>query len=838
MSTENEKPSILQNAEFLYAVLETSKTNIIIADLEEKIIYANPRSLQILAELESELNASLPRGFRANKIIGGSIHRFHKDPDTVRRVLRRLRKGENHLVIIKPGKLTFSLNARPIFDAAGTKLGYVTEWDNLTAKIASDHAAARLLSSIEGSSGAMMTCDRNLMVTYANPATMKMLAENIHEFQKAFPGFTLEKFVGSNIDLFHKNPQHQRTILTNPAQLPYKTDVRIGNLTFQLNVTAMRDARNEYIGNTVEWSNVTELRAKEADVARLSGMIEEARTNFMVCDTDLKITYANPAVISMFRKYQSKIREAFPNFDADHLLGRCIDDFHANPGHQRKILGDVSRLPIQSKLTLAGLEFGLHASAVKDAKGNCIGNAVEWTDYNDRVIYSKEVDRLYHQIQTGHLSARGELEKVPEVYRPMIQNINKIIEAVVEPIDEIQTKLAKIATGDLNAFVTGDYQGDHALLKNALNNTLQSLGELSNTAVKIAEGDLTVQVIPKSEVDNMGKSMQLIVTNLNKLLGQVLQASEEIESGSSQIASASQNLAQGASSQASALEEITASMTQVAAQTETNAENANQANILATSARESANAGDAQMKGMITAMSEIDESSQNISKIIKVIDEIAFQTNLLALNAAVEAARAGVHGKGFAVVANEVRNLAGRSAKAAKETTDMIEDSTKRVQQGIDIANKTGQALTEIVSGVGKVTDLVGEIAAASREQAEGIGQINQGLRQIEQVTQANTSTSEETAASAEQLSSQSTHLKQMLSAFKIRREAPALPQGLTPELLQAVQSYLASQAGQLPGLNMPQAYAAPQVRETPPRGQKVEPHQIISLDDNEFGRF
>ena len=297
-------------------------------------------------------------------------------------------------------------------------------------------------------------------------------------------------------------------------------------------------------------------------------------------------------------------------------------------------------------------------------------------------------------------------------------------------------------------------------------------------------------------------SVNNILDSLNGTMSQIMSSAEQIASGISQVSTASQALSDGATRQAASIEEITASIADMTDQTMQNARNAGQANELTTQAGDLAGQGDAQMQAMVRAMSEIDESSQNISKIIKVIDEIAFQTNLLALNAAVEAARAGVHGKGFAVVAEEVRNLAARSANAAKETTVMIEGSIKKVSQGSAIARETADALTQIVDSVGKVSKLVAEIAHASNEQAQGIAQVNEGLKQVDQVTQQNTAGAEESASAAEDLSRQASRLKELVSRFS----TSGTQQGVVPLVA-------ANQAG--------------------PR-----PADVIALDDAEFGRY
>ncbi len=298
------------------------------------------------------------------------------------------------------------------------------------------------------------------------------------------------------------------------------------------------------------------------------------------------------------------------------------------------------------------------------------------------------------------------------------------------------------------------------------------INEVVKSARKLADGDLNIELnnASKDEIGMLAVSFNQMTDNINSLLSNITVTSEQVAAGSKQVSEGSQVLSQGATEQASSIEELTASITQIASQTRQNAENANKANELATNAKDNAVKGNKQMKDMVNAMSEISDSSSNISKIIKVIDEIAFQTNILALNAAVEAARAGQHGKGFAVVAEEVRNLAARSANAAKETTTMIEGSIKKVGDGTKMANDTSNALDEIVKGVEKAANLVADIASASNEQATGISQINKGIEQVSQVIQSNSATAEESASASEELSSQAEILMELVSKFKLKR--------------------------------------------------------------------
>lgn len=386
-----------------------------------------------------------------------------------------------------------------------------------------------------------------------------------------------------------------------------------------------------------------------------------------------------------------------------------------------------------------------------------------------------DTNLLTEEALKGNLSFRADSAKHNGEFKKIIEGINSTLDAIVNPINDVSNVMEKISGGLLNTHIDKEYKGDYAKLVNSVNSTVIKLksviSELANVLQHISQGNLNIDLVRTYEGDFgiISKSINNIIISLNDILGDVIKTSNQVSIGSRQVSEGSMQLSQGATEQASSIQELSSSMSLISEQTKSNAENASKANQLALEAKMIADTGNNQMKDMLKAMEEINVASENISKIIKVIDEIAFQTNILSLNAAVEAARAGIHGKGFAVVAEQVGNLAARSAEAAKETTEYIEASIKKVHGGTKIVNETANSLLGIVSSSSQVADLVNEIAIASKNQATGILQINVGIDQVSKVIQSNSATAQESAAASTSLNDQINNLNKNISRFKLR---------------------------------------------------------------------
>ncbi|WP_286268857.1 methyl-accepting chemotaxis protein [Thalassotalea hakodatensis] len=728
---------------FISAAIEQSGTAFMMIDRDFIVNYVNESTMKLLKKHEAVFQQKWP-SFRAekDKILGTCIDVFHVKPEHQRKMLSDP-SNLPYVTDINIEHLIIELNVTAINDADGNYIGNSLEWSDVTATRAAEDKAAQLQGAIDQSVTPSMLIDRDFIITYANYATLDLLKKHEATFANKWPGFKAdeESILGTCIDGFHKNPAHQRELLSDPSNLPFKTDIRIEHLIFELNVTAVLDLRGNYIGNSLEWQDVTVARAKSVEVGRLTSAVEGMSTNLMMADLKGNIVYANPAVKAMLKRREARLRTVLPSFSVDTMIGTNFDSFHQNPAHQQNLLGNPENLPYKAEISVAGLTFELIAIALKDEDGNHVGTAVQWLDLTEERDAQNQVEKLINDAISGKLDSRIATEEYSGFMKGLGESINNLMNAIVEPITEAINVAQALSDGDLSQTMDGEYAGEFLALSNAMNGS---------------------------------------INNLNNMVEAIRAASTNVFDSAREIAEGNNELSHRTESQASSLEETASAMEEITSTVQQNADNATEARKLSVDVMDKATNGGAVVKNAITAMSDINKSSKKIADIISVIDEIAFQTNLLALNAAVEAARAGEQGRGFAVVAAEVRNLAQRSAGAAKEIKGLINDSVDAVGQGTKLVDETGQTFTELVASIEEVGKMIGDIDSAGKEQAAGIGEVSAAVSQMDEMTQQNAALVEEAAASSKSMEDQAQSLLEQVSFFN-NGEHEAAPASVAP---------------------------------------------------------
>jgi len=566
---------------------------------------------------------------------------------------------------------------------------------------------ARNTSMLDHAPINIMYVDLDLTLRYMNPASSRTLKT----LQHLLP-VKVDDMIGTSIDVFHKNPAHQRKLLGDPRNLPYHAQINVGPETLELEVSAVTNRTGVYVGAMATWSVVTEKLKLEAEMARVMSMMESAPINIMYADRDLHIRYVNAA-----SKATLKTNEHLLPIRADQILGQNIDIFHKNPSHQRKMLADPGNLPHKANIKLGAETLELQVSAVRDNKGEYVGTMVSWAVITDKIRLEEET--------------RAAQERERQAARELQEKVDAMLEVV-----------NAAAAGDLTRTVP--VRGTDAVgqmgegLQRFLSDLRVSVGAIAHNAQTLASSSEELTAV----ATQMGAN------------------AEETSAQANVVSAASEEVSRNVQTVATGTEEMGASIREIA-------KNANDAAKVATQAVRVAETTNA-------TVGKLGESSAEIGKVIKVITSIAQQTNLLALNATIEAARAGEAGKGFAVVANEVKELAKETAKATEDISQKIEaiqgdtrGATQAIAEISAIINQINDISNTIASAVEEQTATTNEIARSVTEAARGSAEIAQNITGVAQAARSTSDGASDSQNASAGLARMASELQQLIARFR-----------------------------------------------------------------------
>jgi methyl-accepting chemotaxis protein len=697
-AVEGDVPAVLAAAEPLRAVLDAVQTNVFVADTELRIVYANDRALDTLRAIEPELVSAFD--VTVDEILGGSIHRFHRNPKRVERILEST-DALPHEAQFSFGAITLKANIAEVAHD-GERVGYVVSWEDVSGKVRTEAEMARIQSMMENAPTNMMFADKDLVLRYMNPASL----ETLRSLEEHLP-CKADAIVGQSIDIFHANPAHQRHMLGKPEEyLPHRAEIQVGPETLDLLVSPITDADGKHIGAMASWEVITDKLRLEREMARIQSMMENAPTNMMFADKDLVLRYMNPASLETLRS----LEEHLP-CKADAIVGQSIDIFHANPAHQRHMLGKPEEyLPHRAEIQVGPETLDLLVSPITDAEGNHIGAMASW------------------EVITEKLRLEAETAEAQERERVAAEDLRAKVDAMLEVV-------RAAAAGDLTKEVP--VSGDDAIGQMG-EGLSQLLADLRTSVAAITQN--------ADSLASAAEELHAVADQMGVNAGETSNQANVVSAASEQVSKNVETVATGA-------EEMSASIGEIAKNATEAARVAGQAVEVATTTN--------------TTVAKLGESSAEIGQIIKVITGIAQQTNLLALNATIEAARAGEAGKGFAVVANEVKELAKETAKATEDISQKIEAIQGDTGGAVDAIAQISEIIDQISDFQTTIATAVEEQAATTSEIARNVSEANRGSAEIAENISGVASAAESTASGASDSQRASAELARMAAELQ-----------------------------------------------------------------------